>query len=425
VTRATTVLLGEQVVRSGWRFVWSDTAGKHDIPVPRRASIGAAEGVELRIRDETVSRLHGELSLEEDGIWVRDLQSRNGTFVNNVRIREARVVAGDVLRVGKTKITVSERGQTVIPLWPSDRFGKLVGRSDAMREVFASMAKVADTELTVLVHGESGTGKELAAESIHAASKRAEGPFVVVDCAALPEQLLDAELFGHRKGAFTGAANDHAGAVEEADGGTLFLDEIGELPLQVQPKLLRLLESKTVRRLGDNKHTSVDVRFIAATHRDLRQMVSQGAFREDLYFRLSVVSLELPPLRERREDIAQIVDVLAPRAEPADREKIVAHAMTQPWPGNVRELRNYVERAAALGHEHAAAISQEPTPGGGDATVDTSQPYKAQRDAWLDRLEREYFSALLATHDHNVSACARIAGVNRTWLHELIRKHGL
>ena len=251
------------------------------------------------IEDATVSRLHAELDPRRDGLWVRDLGSRNGTFVNGVRVVSARVPDGGRVQLGAASITLLPSPTSVsVELWPDTRFGPLVGKSVAMRELFATLARVAAVDATVLVSGETGTGKELVAEAVHGASPRAGGPFVVVDCAALPDQLLQSELFGHARGAFTGAETARAGAIESANGGTVFLDEIGELPLAMQPALLRVLESRTVRRLGETAHRKVDVRFVSATHRDLRAMVTAGAFREDLYFRhRASLPLVVPPLR--------------------------------------------------------------------------------------------------------------------------------
>ncbi|HEY4116274.1 MAG TPA: sigma 54-interacting transcriptional regulator, partial [Byssovorax sp.] len=325
-----------------------DARGERAVTLDRLALVGSASGADLEIADATVSRLHAELEPRRDGLWVRDLGSRNGTFVNGVRVVSARVPEGGRVQLGAALITLLPSPTSVsVELWPDTRFGPLVGKSVAMRELFATLARVAAVDATVLVSGETGTGKELVAEAVHGASPRAGGPFVVVDCAALPDQLLQSELFGHARGAFTGAETARAGAIESASGGTVFLDEIGELPLAMQPALLRVLESRTVRRLGETAHRKVDVRFVSATHRDLRAMVAAGAFREDLYFRIAVLPLVVPPLRDRMDDVEPLLEHFLPRATDDARRELLAELLDRPWLGNVRELRNVVERASA------------------------------------------------------------------------------
>ena len=272
------------------RLSWQDADGPHVALVDRPMVVGTAVKADIVINDPTVSRLHLELDPRGDGLWVRDLGSRNGTFIGEILVTAARVPTLSTLRIGSTAITLQpEPQETPVDLWPEDSLGELVGGSAAMRELYAMIVRVGASDAPVLVHGETGTGKELVARAIHGCSHRAGKPLVVVDCAALPESLLETELFGHAKGAFTGAASAHEGSFEAADGGTVFLDEIGELPLAMQPKLLRVLESRTVRRVGETTQRQVNVRFVTATHRDLRAMVNGGDFREDLYFRLAVV----------------------------------------------------------------------------------------------------------------------------------------
>jgi DNA-binding NtrC family response regulator len=368
-------------------------------------------------------------------LWVRDLGSRNGSYINEVRIEHARVPQEGKLRLGSTMVRVRYELEPVsLELWSGERFGKLVGRSALMRQLFARLAKIAPTESSVLIHGETGTGKELVARSIHDASPRAGGPFIVVDCAALPDNLIEAELFGHAKGAFTGAATSRMGAIEAADGGTVFLDEIGELPLSVQPKLLRALESREVRPVGESHHKRVDVRFVSATHRDLLRMVNAGAFREDLYFRLAVLIVRIAPLRERVEDIALLAHHLTPASARglARDDKLVSELEARPWLGNVRELRNFLERAHALGADEALAMT--PTAEAAEPDNDAPRrrvpisfeaPYKEVRERWLDYLEREYFRELVERHGRNINEAASAAGVDRTYVYRLIRKHGL
>ena len=304
-----------------------------------------------------------------------------------------------------------------------------------MRELFARLHRVARTESTVLIEGETGTGKELVARAIHEASSRADGPYVVVDCGALPENLLEAELFGHTKGAFTGAATARAGAIEAADGGTVFMDEIGEMPLPMQPKLLRAIESRMVRRLGETSYRQVDVRIVSATHRDLPSMVNSGAFREDLYFRLAVVPVAIPPLRARTEDIPLLAESFLPDGSQGGLgPELMRELNGRPWLGNVRELRNFVHRAVALGAKEALAMgrpSTQPAPSkptnGAEvqAPVSIDEPFKDVRDRLLDNLEREYMRGMLERHNRDTSAIAQAAGLDRSYIYRLIHQHAV
>ncbi|MBX3228504.1 MAG: sigma 54-interacting transcriptional regulator [Labilithrix sp.] len=430
---------------------WTDASGAHREGIGAgRVLLGSSPHVQLRVHDPAVSRLHAELELRDGHVWVRDLGSTNGTWVDGVFVQSARLGAGSQLRVGATTISVSfapDAAKTA--LWPYERLGPLVARSESMRELFFMLADFARTDSPVLIQGETGTGKELVARAIHESSRRSEGPFIVVDCGALPEALLEGELFGHVKGAFTGAAASRAGAFESADGGTVFLDEIGELPLSMQPKLLRVLESLTVRRLGEAQHRPVDVRFVSATHRDLRAMVANGSFREDVYFRLAVLPAFVPPLRDRPSDVGLLLEhFLASRAIHV-RPEIVAEMERCPWRGNVRELRAFTERAIAVGPDRAWAMTRGLATGGSIAppaatststSISTSVatvagdlppvaadvPFKVLRERWSDHLEREYLKSLIARLGRaDVGALAEAAGLDRSYVHRLLKKHDL
>jgi DNA-binding NtrC family response regulator len=295
-----------------------------------------------------------------------------------------------------------------------------------MRSIFAQLERVAKSESTVLLTGETGTGKEEAAQAVHEASDRAEGPFVVVDCGTVVQTLVESELFGHERGAFTGADRARGGAFEVAHGGTIFLDEIGELPLELQPRLLRVLERKRVRRLGGNEERAVDVRVVAATNRDLRSAANQGTFREDLYYRLAVVEIELPSLRTRPEDLPLLIDTLLERLDPEkkaewlDRQALSQRLAGAAWPGNVRQLRNYLAQCVAFREPPAISAAFAP-----DAASLSGAPYEEARRLALDSFERQYVTVLLDRHGGNVSEAARAAGLNRTYLHRLLRRHGI
>ena len=419
-------------VRSWPELTWHDEAGTHKCVVTGRTTLGSAPGTQVRIADREVSRLHAELEPTDRGTWVRDLGSRNGTFVDNLQVAAAMLPDGAHIRVGHTDVVLRYPPEaSLVELWPEERFGGLIGASTPMRELFAQMSRVAQSDAPAVILGETGTGKELVARAIHDASARASGPFVIVDCAALASSIIEGELFGHARGAFTGAVGARAGSFEAANGGTIFLDEIGELPLELQPKLLRVLESRSVKRLGESEHRPIDVRLVAATHRDLRRMVNAGAFREDLYFRIAVLPLALPPLRARKGDIPLLFShFLAGRrpVEPVSERELAE----MPWLGNVRELRNFVERACAIGGARDAMRSPSDlsetadSPPGPDALpVSFDQPFKEFRERWIDHGEREYLGRLLERHGRNVPAAAEAAGLDRTYVYRLIRKHGL
>jgi two-component system, NtrC family, response regulator GlrR len=395
--------------------------------------IGGADGAQLRLTDPTVSRNHCVIRMTAKGPLLRDLASTNGTRIEGVDVREAFVPRGATLELGHTQVRFEPLDESVeLPLADSERFGRLWGRSTAMRRLFALAGRVAASDVTVLIEGETGTGKDALCEAIHQASTRTGGPLIVVDCGAVPPNLFESELFGNEKGAFTGADRARAGAFEEADGGTLFLDEIGELPLPLQPKLLRVLEAREVRRIGSTQPRKVNVRVIAATNRDLREEVNRGSFRQDLYFRLEVMRLRVPPLRERPDDIPVLVEHFRSLAKPGDAappfsDDTMRSFVAHPWPGNVRELRNAVERLTVLDDvpfAASAAPEAADADGGADA-IDIRVPFKDAKNALTDRFERAYLTAMLEATGGNISEAARRASIDRVYLLRLMGRYGL
>ncbi len=383
--------------------------------------VGSAADADLTLRDDAISRRHLQLKLRADEVRVIDLDSTNGTYIDGVRVLEAILAPGSLIRLGATVIRVSPVSDpVVVPISNRGRFGGLLGRSLAMRQVFSVLERAAPSEATILIEGETGTGKEVAAEAIHANSPRAEGPFVAIDCGAIAPTLVESELFGHVKGAFTGAISDRKGAFEEANGGTLFLDELGELPLDLQPKLLRALETRQIKRVGSTAPLKVDVRVVAATNRDLAAEINRGGFREDLYFRLAVVQVSLPPLRARREDIPELVrhfvKRFAPSAPPLGESTMQALA-SQPWPGNVRELAHVIERAVLM--SDGALIRNADL--GLDATDHGPERFE---DMTLEDAERILIHKALARCRGNVSHAATALGLSRSALYRRLEKFG-
>jgi len=400
------------------------------------ARVGAAPGNDLTIADPTVSRVHCEVVQRGDNLVLRDLGSTNGTWVEGVRLRDGDVPPGAIVRVGSSAFRVDVGDDPAfVELGTGTSFGELVGGSLEMRRLYAIVERVAATDATVLVEGETGTGKDVLARSLHAASSRASGPFVAVDCGAIPESLVESELFGHVRGAFTGATSDRRGVIEEANGGTLFLDEIGEMPLAMQPKLLRAIESRAVRPVGSSTSRSVDVRIVAATNRSLARAVNDGTFREDLYYRLAVVSLTLAPLRSRREDIPLLARhfhraLVGPTA-PELPQEFIARLLGRSWPGNVRELRNFIERSVSLGLvDPRPPRASAPPPASSslpsvDGTVALRLPLKDARQAWVESFESVYVRDVLVRCGGNVTRAAERAGVSRRFLQRLIARLGI
>jgi transcriptional regulator with GAF, ATPase, and Fis domain len=394
-----------------------------------RVVVGTHESADFVLADRTVSRFHCELYIADDAVFIRDLGSKNGTRVDGVPVLHAPLRDGCKLKIGSTELRFeSGAPQASIPLSKKAQFGLMVGRSVAMRAAFYRLEMAAARRSTVLLEGETGTGKELAAESLHLEGAGRDGPFVTVDCTAIPPDLLESELFGHEKGAFTGAVAARQGAFEAASGGTLFLDEVGELSASLQPKLLRVLERKQIKRVGASAYQSVDVRVIAATNRELRAEVNAQRFRPDLYYRLAVVEVRLPPLRERKEDIPAIVEHLVEQLDPEKEASLVRsqgfldEVMRHEWPGNVRELRNYIERCIALGMPMPLASESEPA---GDALVDASKPLRLAKEIWNTTCERRYLIEIIRRHDGNKTAAARAAGIDRNHFHRLLRQLGI
>ena len=404
-----------------------ELAGTEHVFATERMTIGADPSADFVLADPTLSKFHCEIRVIEGVPFVRDLGRRNGTQVERVPGLDAPLRDGALLTLGRTSMRFDLGTQhRELPLSVRDRFGRLRGTSVAMRAVYALLETAAASTTTVLIQGESGSGKDLAAESLHLESPRRDGPLVVVDCGAIPPNLLESELFGHEAGAFTGATTTRIGAFEQANGGTIVLDEIGELALDLQPKLLRVLDRREIQRLGGSRRIPVDVRVVAATNRDLKAEVNARRFRSDLYFRLAVLMLRMPSLRERVTDLPILVDAilddLGDRGSEMARSlrsgAMLSELLRHSWPGNVRELRNYVE-ACIVRQERAAA-----TPSG-EPTIDVTQPLRTIRDEWVRYVERRYLEQLLITHANNVSAAARAAGVDRVHLHRLLSRAGL
>ncbi len=395
--------------------------------------IGSDPACALVVDDPRVSRKHASIVRNGDGVRLIDTGSKNGTFVGATRVTDVLLGVGSSFRIGNSTLRLSTERLVVLPPSTRTRFGRLIGTSAAIRELFALLELAAASNSTVLIQGESGTGKELAARELHDHSSRAGGPFVVVDCASIPTGLAESALFGHTKGAFTGAVGQRDGAFVKADGGTLFLDEIGELPLDLQPRLLRALESRTVQAVGSDDTRAVDVRVVAATHRDLNQWVRDGRFRFDLYYRLAVVQVLMPALRERPEDTRALVEAFCEeRGLAADwQAENAAPLLRYDWPGNVRELRNVLERAwvfAGSRPQPFASLSfqiGEPSrpPVAGD--VDTALTYKDAKEKFLAHFDAVYLTRLFEECAGNISEAARRADLTRRHMRELLRRCGL
>lgn len=395
--------------------------------------IGTAEGNDLVLSDDTVSRRHCEVSSTPSGVRVRDVGSTNLVVVRDAVVVDATFAGAFQIELGNTVLSVTPSSETVYrEQLDTDRFGDLLGKAPSMQELFADLQRIAPTELSLLIEGETGTGKELVAESVHRASLRADAPFVTFDCSSVAASLAESELFGHERGAFTGAVAARAGVFEQAQGGTIFLDELGELPKELQPKLLRVLEKREIRRIGGSRTLPVDVRLICATNRNLRSEVARGAFREDLYFRVAGARVYVPPLRERMGDLPRLVgSFLAachpPRTLNAVPEHVWDMLRSYRWPGNVRELRNAVQRILVT-PDRILELNDGPDVGASQrppAPTDEVTPLRVARREAADEFEREYVQNLLLRADGNITRAAALADVSRQVIHTLITKHGL
>ncbi|WP_394844180.1 sigma 54-interacting transcriptional regulator [Pendulispora brunnea] len=390
--------------------------------------VGQGPACALKLTDREVSRRHIALEPRGTMLHVRDLGSTNGTYLEKVKIIEAELSGGEVVRIGSTRLRIERRLEPATPPPKMDAFGRVLGGSLEMRRLYPLCARLARSNIPVLIEGETGTGKELLAESIHEEGPRATAPFVVFDCTAVPANLVESELFGHERGAFTGAVSARRGVFEQADGGTLLIDEIGELDITLQPKLLRALERSEVRRVGGDRSMKFDVRVLSATRRNLDHEVQAGRFRDDLFHRLAVARIELPPLRRRRGDIPHLARAIwaASGGAPAElSETLLRQWSDYPWPGNVRELRNAVVRRLALGElappptsapellESLESSQEGPIHGVLEQILAQNLPFGAARQRVLEAFERRYVERTLAEHGGNVLRAAAASGVAR------------
>jgi DNA-binding NtrC family response regulator len=398
-----------------------------------RVLVGQGSACDVKLSDREVSRRHVALDLVEGGVRLRDLGSTNGTWVDRVKVTDVELRGDERVRIGRTVLRVDlANAPTSAPLPRGEGFGRLLGASLPMRRLYPVCARLALSAVPVILEGETGTGKEVLAESLHEAGPRASGPFVVFDCTAVPPSLVESELFGHERGAFTGAVGARRGIFEQAQGGTLLIDEIGDLDLSLQPKLLRAIERGEVRRVGGDRWIQVDARVLAATRRDLDREVEAGRFRDDLFHRLAIGRIELPPLRDRQGDVSLLVQRFNRElgGEGTFPAELIASWEDYSWPGNVRELRNAVARRLALGDladlaEFETKRAAKPTTIVPIATNEDpiervlSLPYIQARDRILERFEERYVSHVLALHDGDIATAAAASGIGRRYFQKI------
>jgi DNA-binding NtrC family response regulator len=418
-------------VKGGYLELVTGSANESSLQVgPEPRVVGRKPGCHLVLDDRRVSATHFEVTATERGVRVRDLGSTNGTFIGDHRVVEVLLRKPTTIRCGDTVLEFHPGKAERIAVSKSDKFGSLVGSTPAMRALFSQLRTLSPTTISVLIEGETGTGKEVVARAIHDASDRAAKPFVVVDCGAIPPTLAESTLFGHERGAFTGATERRKGAMAEADGGTLFLDELGELPLDLQPKLLRVLAEQRIKRVGADSYVPINVRVLAATRRDLLVEINRGTFRDDLYFRIAEERVEVPPLRERTEDIRPLVERIAADLGQADAFKRVTaesfdRLMRHDWPGNVRELRSLVKKAFAYDRggeiDLGALLRASPKADGGRV-----RPTKLNGASLLphaqsvEQHDKAYFAALFEATEGNISEMSRRARLHRTTVREAL-----
>ncbi|MEZ4222268.1 MAG: sigma 54-interacting transcriptional regulator [Polyangiaceae bacterium] len=400
-----------------------------DADRPCRVLVGSGPACEVRLTDRHVSRRHAALDLDGTELRLTDLGSTNGTLLGTVRVIEAIISPGAVLRLGDTTLGVEASApESAYHLTTRSAFGAMVGESMAMRRLYPLCERLAASDVPVLVEGETGTGKELVAEALHSEGKRAAGPFVVFDCAAITPSLVESHLFGHERGAFTGATHPRRGVFELASGGTLFIDEIGDLDISLQARLLRAIERGEVCRVGSERWISVDVRIVAATRRDLDKEVQAGRFRDDLFFRLAVARLELPPLRRRHGDVGLLARHFWDRQ--ATPEQVLPYELFErfeeyDWPGNVRELHNAVARRAALGDLAEFEVDAGETDVGDviERILESELPLSTAKQKLMLEFERRYVERMLARHGGDVTKAVAASGIARRYFNVLRAKH--
>lgn len=390
--------------------------GKELIVEAGTALVGAHSDCQLQLTDGAVSRRHLSVELLGVRVRVRDLGSKNGTRYQGARLSVLDLPLGAVVEVGGTQLAVLPKVAALAT--KREALGGLRGRSDVMRRLFSQLEQVGPTDASVLLQGPTGSGKEACARTLHDLSARATGPFITFDCGSASGELVQATLFGHVKGSFTGAVKDTAGVIEAVHGGTLVLDEVAALPLELQPLLLRVLETGAFQRVGDTKTRASDFRLVATTQHDLPALVKAGKFRADLYYRLSAIVLTVPALKDRLEDVALLAQAFAKEARPGASlsPSALAALSAWQWPGNVRELKNVVERILALGEDAVLPKPPQATTGG---------DFHVARERALAAFERSYLEALLARHQGSAAAAAREAGIARSYLYKLLEQHGV